>query len=479
MLRIVKFLIVAGVLVAVAFWLTEYQGTISVVWLGRRADISTALAVPALGIVIVASALAYRLWRAAVTAPARLARARRARRRERGYHAVTLGLVAAAAGDGREAARQSRRATALLDRQPLTLMLAAQAAQLDGDETAARRHFDAMLAHPDAAFLGLRGLIGAALDGGDAKTALGYAERARALAPHAPWLLDQMFDLHAALGDWPAAAAIAETAARRKTSPPAELARRKALAALGQADDAEAAGALDQAIRHARAAVAATPGAVPAVARLARLHLVAGRPRDAVKLIEQSWPAAAHPELAALYGQAIEEAEPLARVKRFERLLQRAPDEPEGHLALADAALHARLWGAAREHYERAGTDPAARARAYRGLAELEERERHDRERALDWRTRAAAAPPAPFWLCERCDRPAQAWSVRCPHCGKPGTLVWHQPVTGALSAVEPAGALEVIEVETVDEPSSLADRRLAALAQAAGGAAAADAPDR
>src|SRR5579871_6171914 len=279
MLRLVKFVIAAAVVIAAAFWLTEYQGTISVEWLGRRADISTALAVPALAIVIVASALGYRFWRAVVTAPARLKRARILRRRERGYHAVTLGLVAAAAGDAREAARQSRRATALLDRQPLTLMLAAQAAQLGGDETAARRHFDAMLTHPDAAFLGLRGLISAALDGGDPKAALGYAEQARALAPHAPWLLDQLFDLHAALGDWPAAAAVAETAARRKTLAPAESARRKALAALGQADDAEAAGALDQAIRHARAAVAATPGAVPAVARLARLHLVAGRAR--------------------------------------------------------------------------------------------------------------------------------------------------------------------------------------------------------
>ena len=118
------------------------------------------------------------------------------------------------------------------------------------------------------------------------------------------------------------------------------------------------------------------------------------------------------------------------------------------------------------------------RARAYRGLAELEERERHDRERALDWRTRAAAAPPAPFWLCGRCDRPAQAWSVRCPQCGAPGSLTWHQPVAGTVSAVEPTAgdAVETVEVETVDDVGIGADQRLAALAHAAGGAAASEA---
>jgi HemY protein len=333
-----------------------------------------------------------------------------------------------------------------------------------------------MLSHPDTAFLGLRGLMAAALDSGDHRAALDYAARARALSPDAPWLLDRLFELHSRTGDWAAAATVAERAARLKTLDGPESQRRSALAALGQADTAEAEGRLEAAIKHARAAVAATPGAVPAVARLARLLLIAGRHREAVKLIEQAWPAAAHPELAALYGQAIEEADPLARVKRFERLVKRAPDEAEGHLALAEAALHARLWGEAREHFERAAArDPATRARAYRGLADIEEREHHDRERALDWRTRAAAAPPAPFWLCASCDRPVASWSVGCPHCAAIGMVVWHQPVAGAISAVEPdettEGPIDAVVVEP-DEAHRLADQRLAALAHAAGGAA-------
>ena len=475
MRRLIFFLVKAAVVVVVAVVIADHEGTIGIEWLGYRIDSSTSVAAIALGIVIVASALLYRVWRAAATAPRRWRRARALRRRERGYRALTLGLVAAAAGDRVEALRQSRRTGALLEDQPLALMLAAQAAQLDGDEAAARRFFDRMLAHPDSAFLGLRGLMAAAIESGDHRAALNYAARARALSPDAPWLLERLFELHAEMGDWPAAAAIADRAARLKAFDPAELQRRRALAALGQADQAEADGRTDAAIRHARAAVAATPGSVPALARLARLQLVAGRHRDAAKAIEQAWPAAAHPELAALYGEAIEEADALARVRRFERLVKRAPDEAEGHLALAEAALLARLWGEAREHFLRAATDPAVRARAYRGLAEVEEAERGDRERALDWRTRAAAAPPAPFWLCARCDRAAPAWSVRCPHCRAAGSLAWHQPVAGVITTVasdvpaEP-GVIDAVVVEP-DEAHRMADQRLAALAQAAGGA--------
>ncbi|MBV8166152.1 MAG: tetratricopeptide repeat protein [Alphaproteobacteria bacterium] len=479
MRRLIGFLIKVGVLVALAVWLAETEGPVSIEWQGWRIDTSTTVIGVALIVVIIAAALLYRMWRAGVTAPRRLMRARALRRRERGYHAITLGLVAASAGDAGEAQRQARRATGLLDRQPLTLMLSAQAAQLAGNETAARQHFDAMLEHPDTAFLGLRGLLTASLEAGDHRAALDYAERARSLSPNAPWLLDSLFELHARTGDWAAAAAVAQAAAKRKTVEVGEARRRQALAALGQAETAEAAGQLDEAIRHARAAVAATPGSVPAVVRLARLHLVAGRHAQAAKLIEQAWPAAAHPELVALYGQAMEESDPLLRVKRFERLVKRAPDEAEGQLALGDAALHARLWGEARKHYEAAAERaPATRARAYRGLAEIEELESHDRERALDWRTRAAAAPPTPFWLCTRCDHPASSWSVRCLQCDAVGSLSWHQPVAGTISEILPDGVTDAVVIESavVDDPEQRrAEQRLAALAHAARGGSAPD----
>src|SRR5207244_3592662 len=83
-----------------------------------------------------------------------------------GYRALTQGMVAVAAGDAEEAQRQARKADVLLAEPPLTLLLSAQAAQLGGDEDAARRFFSEMLNRPETEFLGLRGLLMQAGRGG-------------------------------------------------------------------------------------------------------------------------------------------------------------------------------------------------------------------------------------------------------------------------------------------------------------------------
>ena len=96
---------------------------------------------------VLAAAAGWRRWRrhlcSGCVADHRQSRAaflrrRRERRRRAGYRALTQGMVAVAAGDPQEARRFARSADALLADPPLTLLLSAQAAQLDGDETAAK-----------------------------------------------------------------------------------------------------------------------------------------------------------------------------------------------------------------------------------------------------------------------------------------------------------------------------------------------------
>ena len=68
---------------------------------------------------------------------------------------------------------------------------------------------------------------------------------------------------------------------------------------------------------------------------------------------------APHPELAEVYGEIRKNETPLARVARYRRLAAQNPSARETHLALAEAALVAELWGEARRHLERAlAADP-------------------------------------------------------------------------------------------------------------------------
>src|SRR6516165_5942565 len=173
-------------------YLANEPGTVAIAWRDVRLEPSVPVLVAALIVLFLVALLAVGVLRRLIAGPGALLKARRERRRRAGYHALTQGMVAVAAGDAEEAQRQARKADVLLAEPPLTLLLSAQAAQLGGDEGAARKYFSEMLNRPETEFLGLRGLLMQALRAGDDATALRLVERARTLRPKTPWVLTKL-----------------------------------------------------------------------------------------------------------------------------------------------------------------------------------------------------------------------------------------------------------------------------------------------
>src|SRR5688572_6331297 len=99
MFRAFLFLFKIGLLCAAIIWFAQKPGTVEVRWLGYEIEASIGFAAAVLAAALLVWTLAYRLWRLFIDAPAVLRRYRRAQIRERGYRAVTSGLVAVAAGD--------------------------------------------------------------------------------------------------------------------------------------------------------------------------------------------------------------------------------------------------------------------------------------------------------------------------------------------------------------------------------------------
>ena len=411
MIRIFLFLLFAAALAGAAVWLSDQPaGVVSLEWLGWRIETSAAV-LALLGLVgALALMVAWRLVRLLWTAPGRIAEARRRRRRAKGYKALTQGMVAVAAGDPDEARRQARKAEALLDEPPLTLLLSAQSAQLNGDERAAKRFFGQMLEREETAFLGLRGLLRQALDAGDKAEALRLAEQAQGRRPDTPWLQPALLELQAAAGQWhKAAESLARAQKRRAVAP--EAARRQLAAILVErARAAEAAGDGAAASDHAWRAWKTDPGFAPAaalaVARLAR----DGRARKAARTARAAWEHAPHPEIAAAYLGGLSAANALERLRAMEQLAAAKPEHLESRLALAGAALQAQLWGEARRHVQPLAAEPTPlSARACRVMAEIEKAEHGDAAAAEHWRALADRAPPDPAWTCARCGAAAQA----------------------------------------------------------------------
>ncbi|TIQ02283.1 heme biosynthesis HemY N-terminal domain-containing protein, partial [Mesorhizobium sp.] len=82
----------------------------------------------------------------------------RVRRRDRGYQALSTGMIAAGAGDGALARKKTKEAAKLInsDQEPLINLLDAQASLLEGDHEGAREKFELMLDDPEMRLLGLR-----------------------------------------------------------------------------------------------------------------------------------------------------------------------------------------------------------------------------------------------------------------------------------------------------------------------------------
>ena len=469
-MRTIGTLVLIAAFVAAGVFFADNPGRVEIVWQGWRIDTSVGILVAAAVVAAAVMMLLFWLLSRIMASPRAYLRRRRERRRRAGYRALTQGMVAVAAGDPQEARRHARRAEVLLAEPPLTLLLSAQAAQLGGDETAAKKFFTQMLDRPETEFLGLRGLLNQALHEGDHATARSLADRAVTFSPKTRWAVLSLFELEVRDGRWEAARDTLAQAVKHRVVAPAAARHHRGAILYEMSLAALTRGARQRSLALAAEAQALAPDLAPPAVSRARLLLEDHRTRRAAKAVERAWQTAPHPQLAQLYGAIWKGDAPLARIARFERLAARYPAARESHIALAEAALAAQLWGEARRHLERAiAADPppaapipanpasavsilapegsallAASASGAVGLgkhsvgpsvqlclmmARLEEAEHDDLARMREWLDRAARAVPDPRYVCASCGGESADWHSLCPRCNAFDTLAWRTPV--------------------------------------------------
>jgi HemY protein len=420
-------LVFIGLLCVAAFgavWLADQPGTVLVTFGGY--ELRTSVAVAAVALVGIALALAM-MW-AAVTAimglPSRLTFANRARRRSRGYQAVSRGMIAVGAGDPIAARRYANEAERLLGHEPLTLLLKAQAAQVSGNRAAAEAAFSQMMDENETRVLGLRGLFVEARRRGDATAAREYASEAVRIAPAAAWASDAVLEARCAERDWRGALESIDRRASLGLLDKATAKRHRAVLLTADALD-RAERDPDGALRSGQDAVRYAPDLVPAAALVGRYLSHRGDLRRAAKVVEAAWRSQPHPDLADVYLNLRPGDSGLDRLKRAETLLRLSNGAPEGRLAVARAALEAREFDRARDALEPLLADrPTMRVCLL--MSDLEQAEHGSTGRGREWLARATRAPRDPAWIADGVV--SDKWAPVSPVTGRLDAFVWQAP---------------------------------------------------
>ncbi|MCD8498249.1 MAG: hypothetical protein LRZ85_09420 [Alphaproteobacteria bacterium] len=204
------------------------------------------------------------------------------------------------------AVKMSRRVQRLIeDHSGLPLLLEAQAAQLEGREDEAIGLFMKLSESKDAGFLGVRGLMNAALERGDKTRALAFARKGLELHPRQPWLLEMTLDLETEARDFEAALKTLRKAEKAGTMTGPEVRNARVAIMHIEADRLSREGFTREAHTKIKAAYDLDRSFVPSVQRLAETYLADGRRRYAVSIIERCWKIGPHPDLLGLWSRAM------------------------------------------------------------------------------------------------------------------------------------------------------------------------------
>ncbi len=427
MIRIIFFLVVVFALGLGFAWLADRPGELTLAFEGYQYQLTLMVAAVAVTAIVAAVMILWWVVKAIWTSPYTISRYFRVRRRDRGYQALSTGMIAAGSGDAALARTKNKEAAKLIraDQEPLIQLLDAQTSLLEGDHEAARRKFEAMLDDPELRLLGLRGLYLEAERLGDRAAARHYAGRAAEAAPQLGWAADATLEEATGRGDWDEALRLLDAgkAARRLDKAAADRKRAVLLTA-------KAMSVLDQDPTAARnAALEANrlaPDLVPASLTAARALFRQNDIKKGAKILEAAWKIEAHPEIGDLYVHARPGDATHDRLVRARKLETMRHNHAESSLAVAKAALDAGELAEARAAAE-AAVRMQPREGAYLVLADIEEAETGDEGKVRQLLSKAVRAPRDPAWVADGVV--SERWAPVSPVTGRIDAFEWRVPV--------------------------------------------------
>ncbi|HVX37291.1 MAG TPA: heme biosynthesis HemY N-terminal domain-containing protein [Hyphomicrobium sp.] len=425
MVRLVVYLLTIALIASGLAWLADRPGTLQIVWQGYDIETSVFRAIVLLSALIASIVFLWSMFRAVWNSPAAIGDRLVRRRQRKGLDAVSSGLIAVGAGDSALASRFALQARKSLPHEPLTHLLRAQSAELSGDRATARRIYEAMLASPETEQLGLRGLFLEAERQGAGEAARQFASRALKANPKLGWSANALFEQQCKQKDWSGALETLDHAKRNGHIAKAEAERKRAVLLAARAQEAEE-DAPDKALTLALEAHGLAPDLVPAAVLAGRILASRGNTAKAAKVLQKTWAKSPHPDLAAVYAYARIGDSTRDRFDRVRQLAALNPLSIESPIAVATAAIEARMYDEARHTLEPLLPERLTQ-RIATLMARIEAGENGEKGRVREWLARAMNAARDPAWIADGVI--SDHWEPTSPVDGRLDAFQWRVPV--------------------------------------------------
>jgi HemY protein len=459
LLKIILFVVLVAAATLGAAYLMELEGGVRIAAAGYEVNLTPLYAVILLIALVFAVWLTLRLVALLVAIlkfingdETAITRYFNRNRERKGYQALSEGMLALAAGEGREAMAKASKAERYLHKPELTNLLTAQAAEMCGDRRKAEEVYKRLLKNDATRFVGVRGIMKQKLADGDNATALKLAEKALGLRPKHEETQDVLLRLQADAHDWVGARRTLGAKLKHGSLPRDVHKRRDAVLALSEAKEVLNEGSDIGAREAAIEANKLSPDLIPAAAFAARGYIEQGNPKYATRVIKKAWSAQPHPDLAAAFAAIVPDETPTARLKRFKPLIAQHPDHVESRLLLAELHIANEDFPEARRALGDL-VDNAPDARVLTDMAAIARGEGASDVVVKGWLARALTAPRGPQWVCDKCHNIHSEWVPICENCKGFDTLSWTSP-PAVLSTTVAGGEMLPRIVGTIEDQS-------------------------
>ncbi len=388
MKKVLIFVLTVLVFGLLALWLIDHPGTVAVSWLGY--DVTTSVAV------VIALAVFVFLVLYVLHLPVLLVRwVRRSvmKQKQKSRELMMQQVLNAIAAQDEQTGKKlsTRIDKAFAGNAALSLLLKAL---LNPNPDV----YQKLAEIPETELAGWKGLIAIEQNNGNLDAALALCEKAMNKYKNIPWLAQQTLQLQVLNEKWDSALTTLELVKKLKIEPDDVYRTQKATLLLKLDKPAEA--------------FKTAPWLPQAALEAAKVN-----PGRAQSILTTAWEKTPAWELYKAYANLFPNDAPLARHKKVEKFVAKHPGSKIGHIALADSALQAKLWGQAKKELDDylaayTLTVPVATMMAF-----YEQEARHDAKEAQKWVEKMKSAEPSYAFRCAKCGHASDVWTPTCKKC--------------------------------------------------------------